>query len=191
MENNIRYLTIFLVLWLFLLGCKNSTKNRKFKALNTITLISSQESNNINKHLDSIVLKYWVIDTNIQRVQKYYYIGSAEPICVSYIIHVDNAFVLAGLDNVSVKQFKLYLSFKDSITHYFSFPTQKYMDGGLKYVRKESVILKGHKAALFVFFGNDIGLNFSNAVFVYFDENNHIRQIKSKNGELLFRDKNW
>jgi len=200
MENKIKmYFALLLIIFCFqLISCTytNSHKNRinnVSNGLTYITLIENSQSHKINEsgHLDSIVLKYSNIDSNIQRVRKFYFLKNSNTIYVSCNLLRKDSTVFIGSDSINAKEYKIFQTYKDSKTHHFSFLTQKYIEGGLRFIRRESILINGKKNSLNVFYGNDFGPKFSDSLYLFFDENTHIRLIKSKDGKLIFRDKNW
>ena len=167
-------------------GCRY--KSQDVKGVISITLVNkSAYPTDISKDFnDSIQIEYKQQDSLTQLVSRTFFFRRGKPITIKYyLINCDSVIYIKPLDD-STKSAYIDFRVKKSTHLFFSIP-QRYLIGGLRYIRTEgSSNYKNKSDNLIVTYGNDLGFAFGDSLYFYFDNCTHLRKIVSNDGKILY-----
>ena len=196
LQNRNSVLGFLMVVILFFSGCNYDSSQKN--GIITITLVNLRERPKDQKKIynDSIQIRYTQINEDMQQVCRTFFITNRKSIIINYLLiqSGDSITYIKPLDDSTRS---VYINLNSSRpTHLFFTIPQQYLEASLRYIKMEKQLIpKKRIDKLLVLCGRDVGFigstGSTDSLYYYFDQSIHLRKITSKNGEVLYCDKNY
>lgn len=190
LEN--KYIVFELIIMLLLQSCVYNSERKTKVTTDTLIHLREKHQDTLSNFNDSIQISYIQVNKNTQKVSRVFFFKKGKPLIIDYyLIKYNDSLTCIRAKSDTTKAVYIDLDRYRS-TYLFINPSKIYLWGSLSYKKKEKCRYKNNQSdSLFVLFGYDLGfLCDCDPNYYYFDKNIHLKKITSRNGKVLYCDKN-